>query len=34
MREVSKQGSWGYTKIHTQLRKNGFNIGKNSTTID
>ena len=34
--EIDKlhQLGWGYTKIHTQLRKNGFNIGKNSTTID
>ena len=25
---------WGYTKIHTHLRKNGFNIGKSRTTVD
>ena len=24
----------GYTKIHTHLRKNGFNIGKSRTTVD
>ena len=34
--EIDKlhQLGWGYTKIHTQLRKNGFNIGKSRTTID
>ena len=25
---------WGYTKIHTYLRKNGFKIGKSRTTVD
>ena len=25
---------WGYTKIHTHLRKNGFKIGKSRTTVD
>tara|TARA_B100000686_G_C16524259_1_gene828872 strand:- start:281 stop:553 length:273 start_codon:yes stop_codon:yes gene_type:complete len=24
---------WGYTKIHTHLRENGFKIGKSRTTI-
>jgi len=24
---------WGYTKIHTYLRKNGFKIGKSRTTV-
>jgi CHASE3 domain sensor protein len=28
------QLGWGYTKIHTHLRKNGFNIGKSRTTVD
>ena len=34
--EIDKlhQLGWGYTKIHTQLRKNGFNIGKSRITID
>jgi hypothetical protein len=34
--EIDKlhQLGWGYTKIHTHLRKNGFNIGKSSTTVD
>ena len=25
---------WGYTKIHTYLRKNGYKIGKSRTTLD
>ena len=25
---------WGYTKIHTHLRKNGFKIGKSRTTVN
>jgi hypothetical protein len=25
---------WGYTKIHTHLRNNGFKIGKSRTTVD
>ena len=25
---------WGYTKIHTYLRKNGFKIGISRTTVD
>ena len=25
---------WGYTKIHHHLIKNGFEIGKNRTTVD
>ena len=25
---------WGYTKIHRYLLKNGFEIGKNRTTVD
>ena len=25
---------WGYTKIHTHLRKNSFKIGKSRTTVD
>ena len=25
---------WGYTKIHTHLRKNGFKIGKTRTTVN
>tara|TARA_A200000113_G_C8713357_1_gene305898 strand:- start:169 stop:360 length:192 start_codon:yes stop_codon:yes gene_type:complete len=25
---------WGYTKIHRQLLKNGFEIGKSRTTVD
>ena len=34
--EIDKlhQLGWGYTKIHTHLRKNGFNIGKSRTTVD
>ena len=24
---------WGYTKIHTYLRKNGYKIGKSRTTV-
>ena len=24
---------WGYTKIHTHLRKNGFKVGKSRTTV-
>jgi len=26
--------SWGYTKIHKHLRKNGFKIGKSRTVVD
>ena len=25
---------WGYTKIHTHLRNNGFKIGKTRTTVN
>ena len=25
---------WGYTKIHTHLRKNGFKIGKSRQTVN
>ena len=25
---------WGYTKIHTHLRENGFKIGKSRTTVN
>ena len=25
---------WGYTKIHTYLRKNGFEIGKSRQTVN
>ena len=25
---------WGYTKIHSYLVKNGFEIGKSRTTVD
>ena len=25
---------WGYTKIHSHLLKNGFEIGKSRTTVD
>ena len=34
--EIDKlhQLGWGYTKIHTHLRKNGFKIGKSRTTVD
>ena len=34
--EIDKlhQQGWGYTKIHTYLRKNGFKIGKSRTTVD
>jgi len=31
--ELHNEG-WGYTKIHTHLRKNGFKIGKSRTTVD
>ena len=31
--ELHNKG-WGYTKIHTHLRKNGFKIGKSRTTVD
>ena len=31
--ELHNKG-WGYTKIHTYLRKNGFKIGKSRTTVD
>ena len=31
--KLHEQG-WGYTKIHTHLIKNGFNIGKSRTTVD
>ena len=31
--ELHNKG-WGYTKIHTYLRKNGFEIGKSRTTVD
>ena len=24
---------WGYTKIHTYLRQNGFKVGKSRTTV-
>ena len=30
--ELHNKG-WGYTKIHTYLRKNGFKIGKSRTTV-
>ena len=33
IRKLHKRG-WGYTKIHTHLRKNGFKIGKSRTTVD
>ena len=34
--EIDKlhQLGWGYTKIHTHLKKNGFKIGKSRTTVD
>ena len=34
--EITKlhNNGWGYTKIHTHLRKNGFKNGKNRTTVD
>ena len=34
--EIDKlhQLGWGYTKIHTHLRKNGFKIGKSRTTVN
>ena len=31
--ELHNKG-WGYTKIHTYLRKNGFKIGKSRTTVN
>ena len=31
--ELHNKG-WGYTKIHRYLLKNGFEIGKNRTTVD
>ena len=31
--ELHNKG-WGYTKIHTHLRENGFKIGKSRTTVD
>ena len=31
--ELHNKG-WGYTKIHTHLRENGFNIGKTRTTVN
>ena len=33
IRELQNKG-WGYTKIHTYIRKNGYKIGKSRTTID
>ena len=33
IRELQNNG-WGYTKIHTYLRKNGYKIGKSRTTVD
>jgi len=34
--EIDKlhQQGWGYTKIHTYLRKNGFKIGKSRQTVN
>ena len=34
--EIDKlhQQGWGYTKIHTHLRKNGFKIRKSRTTVN
>ena len=32
IRELQNNG-WGYTKIHTYLRKNGYKIGKSRTTV-
>jgi len=32
--DILHQLGWGYTKIHTHLRKNGFNIGKSRTTVN
>ena len=34
--EIDKlhQQGWGYTKIHTYLRKNGFEIGKSRQTVN
>jgi hypothetical protein len=35
-KEITKlhnQG-WGYTKIHTHLRENGFKVGKSRTCVD
>ena len=31
--ELHNKG-WGYTKIHTHLRKNGFKIGKSRQTVN
>ena len=31
--ELHNKG-WGYTKIHTYLRKNGFEIGKSRQTVN
>ena len=31
--ELHNKG-WGYTKIHTYLRKNGFEIGKSGQTVN
>ena len=33
--EISKliNKGWGYTKIHTYLRQNGFKVGKSRTTV-
>ena len=33
IKELQNKG-WGYTKIHTYLRKNGYKIGKSRTTVD
>ena len=32
IKELQNKG-WGYTKIHTYLRKNGYKIGKSRTTV-
>ena len=33
IKELQNKG-WGYTKIHTYLRKNEYKIGKSRTTVD
>ena len=32
IKELQNKG-WGYTKIHTYLRKNGYKIGKSRSTV-